>query len=245
MLNIISEGENHVITEQQLGEKWSGVAAVQLDIPPIVPDDWAAFWQIWNAEKARAQRIGADRNNTGPGGWVGLDLISALGKNSFQQPVVPELADACPRMMATILEHFPFTSLRLVRLWQSIVPIRPHREGSPNRFQYPSEFRTMLHDTNVRPTFYMTPVLDHAHADSEPAKAAAKLTGVRHYVDAKPGESFIFNGETAYHGAEYDPGHHKILVIVKGDLDLDRYDDLMTRSVLKHGAGAIRMSMPT
>lgn len=164
-----------------------------------------------------------------------MDLISALGKNSFEQPVVPELIGACPVMMDTILKHFPFTSLRLVRLWQSIVPIKPHREGSPNRFQYPSEFRTMLHDTNVRPTFYMTPVKDPASADSEPAKLEAKLNGVRHYVNVSLGESFIFNGETAYHGAEYDPGHSKILMIVKGDLDLDRYDDLMQRSVDKYG----------
>lgn len=220
-----------MITQEQLGKKWRGVTATVLDIPDIVPDDWDTFWQIWNAEKARSRRIGADRNNTGPGGWVGLDLIHAQGKNSFEQPIVPELAEACPRMMSNIIQHFPFSSLRLVRLWQSIVPIKPHREGNPNQFQYPSEFRTMLHDTNTRPTFYMTPVMDHANADSEPAKAEAKLNGRRHYVNVAPGESFIFNGETAYHGAEYDPGHHKILVIVKGDLDLDRYDDLMQRSV--------------
>lgn len=229
-----------MITHEQLGNKWRNTAAAKLDMPPIVPDDWAAFWYIWHAEKARARRVGADRNNTGPGGWVGIDLLppDQSGKpRSFEQPYAPALAEACPNMMRTIREHFPIRDIKIIRLWQSIVEIKPHREGwFPNSFRYPSEFRAMIHDENVRPTFYLLPITDPENADSETAKANAKLLHERQYVDAKPGEAFVFNGETAYHGAEYDPGHSKILMIVKGPLDLDKYDDLMTRSVKKHGS---------
>lgn len=110
---------------------------------------------------------------------------------------------------------------------------------------FPNAFRIMLMDNNPRPTFYLTAAPngeDFAPGDNVEDIKKALRSAQRHYVRLPSGRnSFVFADAAAYHGADLLPGHSKILVVLKGRLDRERYDDLMVRSMHRYQDYAIKI----
>jgi hypothetical protein len=57
----------------------------------------------------------------------------------------------------------------------------------------------------------------------------------RHYIKLPPDtNTFVWNNEDFLHGADYDPQYKKILVVVKGWVDVNRLEVLLDRSLEKY-----------
>lgn len=227
---------NKLEKQQYLSGKYGNIAYTPLDIPEVHPDSWQEFWEIWNAERDFLERRWSDRNNVGTKHWLGMEIWEDTNseKRAWAMPYSQRMRDANPHMMSTIQEHMPFSKIGTVRLWRSVEEIWPHREGNPSLYLHPMEVRVMLADSNPVPTFYLTPVQNRLNADFESARYLAREEGNRLYMNpSKENNSFVFNCETCYHGSDYDPNYAKILMVVNGVMDLDRYDDLMSRSIKK------------
>lgn len=249
-----------MITIGDLNERWGDITALPLDLPFIQPDDWDSFWEIWHRDSDYTIR-NADRLNPGAKRpWLGMDLIDNSAANrAYIQPYSPDMAAALNGMVKLIEDCFPFQTLSQIRLWQNVTEILPHRDrnvGNEKNPQFekrqqpgfvklfPNEFRIVLTDNNPRPTFYLTaaPNRDFAPGDDIQDRKLAHQSAERHYVRLPSGRnSFVFADTTAYHGADLLDGHSKILVVLKGQLDRDRYDDLMVRSMNRYQDYAIKI----
>jgi hypothetical protein len=236
------------VTMESLNEKWTGIISCPLDIPKIEPDNWNDFWEIWNREK------GPTFNRTraaAPVLWNGLDLIE-IGKtqrNKYESTYSPQLAESCVKMMASIREHMPYINIARCRLWESIEVIKPHRDKNKearDRMPLPAQFRSMLSDTNPSPTFYLSPVLNENETPQEGvvAREIAFKSGKRYYIDSmlEDTNSFVFDGTKVYHGSDYDPQYSKIILVLGGRLDLEKYDDIMERSSKKYANRVMRLA---
>jgi len=253
-----------MLTIGDLNERWGDITALPLDLPYIQPDDWNTFWDIWKRDRDYTVR-NAERMNVGTSRpWLGIDLIDNSAANrAYIQPYSADMAAALNGMIKLIEDCFPFQSLSQIRLWQNVIEITPHRDQNvgnttgKGRKQFdkgkqlrhvklfPNAFRIMLTDNNPRPTFYLTAAPnseDFAPGDDIADIQKAHQSAQRHYVRLPPGRnSFVFADVTAYHGADLLPGHSKILVVLKGQLDRERYDDLMVRSMHRYQDYAIKI----
>ena len=52
--------------------------------------------------------------------------------------------------------------------------------------------------------------------------------------------AFAWNNEDFLHGADFDPQYRKILVVIKGWVDVNRLEELLDRSIEKYPEYVIR-----
>jgi hypothetical protein len=83
----------------------------------------------------------------------------------------------------------------------------------------------MLYDTNLIPTLSLIPSLP------DTSNEFAGLFPIKSIPETN---SFVWNNLRTKHGSTYIPPFKKIVIILdRYDLDIDRYNDLMVRSIEK------------
>lgn len=124
-----------------------------------------------------------------------------------------------------IMEYFPFKSLSRIGMWSSFANVPYHRDQV--RFtDNPSTFRLMLHDENPKQTLSVVDVLPDEEIDPK------NIFQIPDLVDTN---SFAWNNLRIKHGSTYDRRYRKILFLFERyELDVDRYNNLMARSVEKY-----------
>lgn len=226
----------------RLGEKYKGIVALPLALPRFELDSVEDFWRIWNEEQARVDRQHIDRGAVGKDPskvskeytqWDGLAMYEdqeLLGKAAWVTKISPAMAESQSNYIKSIFDLLPFAKIRSIRLWSSNCTIPAHYDGNmPSALdgvmRFPTEIRIMLDDKNPKETFYLTPVTKHKPHTEIPAED-------RYYVKL-PADSntFAWNNEDYLHGSDYNPEYKKILVVVKGWVDLDRLEKLLDKSI--------------
>lgn len=230
-----------------LHEKFKGIAGLPLALPRFELDDVAKFWEIWNANVATVARQVTlkDRGSEGVANpsmsrtqWDGLALYedtTLLDWAAWRTVVSEELADSQKNYIKSIFDQLPFQRIRSIRLWSAHTKIPPHYDGNmppalDNVLQFPAEFRIMLDDKNPTETFWICSSKKYkpgqTHSVSDNDKLFIKLP-----ADTN---SFSWNNENFLHGADYDPQYKKILVVIKGWVDLDKLEALIDASIKKY-----------
>ena len=236
----------------KLIEKYQGIAALPFDIPRFEPDSWSDFWEIWNSENQKVWRQHLDRGAVGAAApemdltqWDGLSLFElpelyTLG--AWGTKICQPMIEANPKLISNLLESLPFVKTRSIRLWSSHTVIRLHRDDNmPSSLspylRFPTEIRVMIDDKNPRETFWLA-----CHKKYKPNEEAKIPDNERYYVHL-PAESntFAWNNEDYLHAADYIEGHRKILVVIKGWIDVDRFEELMDRSIERFPNYVIRI----
>jgi hypothetical protein len=235
----------------ELSDKYQTIAYTPLDIPAIGPDHWPTFLSIWNERKDRyykqrpdARAMHKHGNRSAKGEWLGLEMWEDPnpGRRVWSCPYVPEIKETNPTMVNMIEELLPFEIIWSVKFMRSTDMVGIHQEGPMTTTMHPREFRIMLFDENPIPTFYLTPIKNRITADQSIDIQEAKRTGQKLYMSPpKENNSFVFNNETCYHGSDYNPAYSKVIISFRGYLDLDRYDELMSRSIKKFENQIIRV----
>lgn len=225
----------------RLEEKYKGIVTLPLALPKFELDSPAEFWRIWNAEKEKVARQIIDRGALGTTNptlshtqWDGLALYEdeeLLRTAAWKTKVCPELAASQPNYLKSILASLPFVRIRSVRLWSSHTAITAHYDGNmppalDGVMHFPTEIRLMLDDQNPKETFWL--------CSSTKYKPNAKNipTEDRFYVKLPSDtNTFAWNNEDYLHGADFDPQYRKILVVIKGWVDVFKLEKLLDKSI--------------
>ena len=228
----------------RLNEKYKDIAGLPLAIPKFELDSPDAFWHVWNRELVKVDRQHVDRGAVGVADpkmhttqWDGLAFYedeTLLDNAAWRTKVCQELAVTQPRYLKSILDNLPFVRIRSVRLWSSHTAITAHYDGNmpsllDGVMHFPTEIRIMLDDQNPAETFWLT-----SSTKYKPNTKNIPLAD-RHYVKLpNDTNTFAWNNENYLHGADFDPKYRKILVVVKGWVDIDRLEALLDASMVKY-----------
>lgn len=196
---------------------------VPFDIPVIQTKDHEYFvdWYFKNSGTAVKQKP----NLANPDGVYNSHFrtINSDNVNSevWTKTFVEETFKLFPELREQVLEYFPITHLCQWRMWSSTAAILNHRDDDP-LVDFPCAMRVKLYDENPNETLWL-------REDDEPYK---------HYFlpNLKDTNSFAWNNVRVYHGSSYDPTYKKILwlVTINNNLNVNKYIDLMDRSINKY-----------
>jgi len=233
----------------KLQEKFKGIAGLPLALPKFELDDVAKFWQIWNTNvtKVARQVTLKDRGSEGTVNpsmdltqWDGLALYEdadLLDMAAWLTETSEELAESQKNYIKSIFNQLPFQRIRSIRLWSAHKKIPPHYDGNmppslDRVLQFPAEIRIMLDDQNPTETFWICSNKKHKPGQQQPIPDNDKI-----YIKLpEDTNTFAWNNEDFLHGADYDPQYKKILVVVKGWVDLDKLEALIDASIEKYPA---------
>lgn len=229
----------------RLNKKYKDIAGMPLALPKFELDSPEEFWRIWNQELVKVDRQVIDRGAEGVADpkmhttqWDGLAFYedeTLIDHAAWRTKVCQELADSQPNYVKSIFDSLPFAKIRSIRCWSAHTTIPPHYDGNMPGFLdgkmfFPTEIRLMLDDKNPTETFWLCSSKKHKSNSKEVISMTDRL-----YVKL-PGDtnSFAWNNEDFLHGADFNPQYRKILVVVKGWVDIDKLEALLDASIAKY-----------
>jgi hypothetical protein len=235
----------------KLIKKYKGIISLPLDLPNFELDDPDEFWRIWNEEVDRVSRQKIDRGAVGTNSpsldhtqWDGLALYedeSLLKDAAWLTKVSTALAETQPTYLKRIMSELPYVRIRSVRLWSAHTTITPHYDGNmppslDGIMRFPTEIRIMLDDKNPKETFWLC-----SNEKYQPNTKKSILKRDRYYVKLPTDtNTFIWNNEDSLHGADFEEPYRKILVVIKGWIDVNRLEEMLDRSIAKYPEYIIR-----
>lgn len=229
----------------RLEEKYKGIVALPLALPRFELDSADDFWRIWKEEQSKVDRQHIDRGAVGKDPakvsklhtqWDGLALYedeTLLDLAAWRTKLSPALAESQPNYIKSIFENLPFVRIRSMRLWSANRTIPAHYDGNmpvslDGKLKFPTEIRIMLDDKNPAETFWLTAVAKNKPHTPIPLSD-------RYYVKLpKDTNTFAWNNEDYLHGADFKPQYRKILVVIKGWIDVTKLELLLDQSIEKY-----------
>jgi hypothetical protein len=239
---LLTKYRNIFINDQTRSvEDWKEYCYVPLDLPRFDrPDivDW--FYQNTKPTKKihitplnpSIKEVGFNTAEIYYNGSTGANRTSRFRTINER----PDFIETFPEFYNQIIEAFPFKSFNYLMFLNSIDDIEYHRDQE-TVFDGPSQFRIMMHDENPLPTL--------GFVDVKPNEAV-DMTKV--FYEQRPTEtnSLAWNNLRLKHGSAYNPKYRKLILgILDYELDIDRFHDLMKRSVDKYKKYAMISLGPT
>ena len=207
-------------------EQWGKYCYVPLDIPRYnYPEIVKWFWKECKPSVKQKPDIANSAY-----GFSNFDTVDIIPNGEIQEDVWslnlrPEFTTLFPNFIERLLLDFPFKQINRIRLWSSKSPVSAHRDQT-KFIDFPGGFRISLYDENFRSTLYLKENLP-----DEPITSPFQFN----IPNLKETNSFVWNNLRTKHSSAFLSGRRKILIILdRNDLDIDRYHDLMERSILKY-----------
>jgi hypothetical protein len=219
---------------KQLGDDYRNVKWLPLDIPRIELEDKEEFFSIWNTESVDILRQAVCvaepwEKEKHPGGnkssWYvpqfkGLTLWNHPMYNLEMKPFTAKRYygnKQLDRIVEQVFEYFPIHTMWEIFLWESLVPIGPHRDKS-SYWNCPTEFRSMIYDENPDPTLFVVDI----------------EKGDKNYIDLpEDTNNFCWSNGTHIHGSDFY-GKRKIILCMNGIQHSGKSRELFERSVTKY-----------
>jgi hypothetical protein len=230
--------ENYVSQEYidrmaELSEKYQNIKWLPLAVPKFQLDDIPAFITLWDKKSRDILRINSDvgepwSKEDHPLGenssWYralfkGLTLWSNphRANGSFYHNIYTGKDRQVSRIIDQVFEFFPMHTIWEIYLWESTMPVGPHRDIG-DFWKCPTEFRAMVYDENIDPTFYVVDI----------------EKGDKNYIDCPPDtNSFCWSNGTQIHGSDYF-NKRKIILCVSGVQHSDKTSVLLEKSLEKY-----------
>jgi hypothetical protein len=208
-------------------EKWGKYCCVPLDIPRYEYPELVK----WYFEKAKPiYKLKSDIANP-EYGMTNFDSVDVFVTGKIENHIwtvnpQQDFLKLFPEVLERILKDFPFKSVDRINLWSSHKGVRFHRDHT-KFIDYPSSFRIMLYDTNPVQTLGLAERLpDQPDTDSFLKFPVPRIADTN---------SVVWNNLRIKHGSFFIQSFRKIILIIdKYELDVDRYHDLMERSINKY-----------
>lgn len=213
--------------ELKLAEAYGNYCLVPLDIPKF-NNPSLVKWFFDHCEPT--YKISKDVANDRTGG-TNFDAIDVLPTNETGQQdiwtlnVRQDFMTDFKDVYDEIMYYFPFKSLSRIRFWSSTKNVLFHRDHT-KFVDFPGAFRIMLYDENSSQTLSLIPSLPDTVDNLSEQFPIPKLENTN---------SYVWNNLRTKHGSVFVPGFRKIIIILdRYDIDIDRYQDLITRSINKY-----------
>jgi len=211
-----------------VSNQWTKVPYIPVDTPIIEPDNWDLFWELWNQHKDRIKRE-MDEPDYWQGVMIYLHPTIDPSKFNFNTTPISDWTMHFPKMFQAINNAMPYKFIEKIVLWQNVREIDPHFDPDRWVHPFPDSLRVMLHDTNKKPTLYMTkwPERNDSYNPIPVTKVKGGDFGIKSksitdadkfYCDVpKETNTFLLNNGAFLHGA--DMGTEKIIMAIKGTPD--------------------------
>lgn len=224
-------------TQQQfinLEREYSDIPWMPLAIEKILPKDIEHFVDYFKKNSIPGLRQiesfdeYADKNDNQSSWhnpyWRTLEIYrSPLAKQWFgTNTIANHNVDATkifPELYEQVFELFPYKEIFFIRFWSNTRPVDLHRDQDWT-YNLPLSCRSIIYDENSDPTFYV-------------AKNKGNDTKLDYVILPDDTNSFAFNNGAFLHGADHK-GKSKILMVVSGIPDINKYNKLLKSSVNKY-----------
>lgn len=214
----------------KLERKFSKYCYVPIDIPKIVPADSANFL-AWFTEHSRPVRKIARDVACGIRDHYEFKAIDSQNQFNriWEQNRRTDIFKVVPELKAA------FDALPIINpqfsLWNSIAEVQPHRDQGVWE-DLPVSFRIMLYDDNPTSTL----ALQHAPAVMSAMKPWKTEDHPKFILPRlEETNTFAWSNLRTVHSSTRQQEYQKILLIFTGmELDLDKYEELMERSIKKY-----------
>jgi len=218
-----------------LERKYGDIPWIPLAIPKILPNNLDHFIRYFNENaKAGVRKTHSydepdnDPNNKSSSWnnpyWKTLELYRGpssekwFGTNTIENYNV-DARNIFPELYEQIFDLLPYKELFFVRFWSNIRPVGLHRDQDWT-YNLPLSCRSIISDSNIDPTFYLS-------------KTKGSLEDRQYVKLPADTNTFAFNNGAFWHGADY-AGYNKILMVVSGIPDVDKFEKILSNSTVKY-----------
>jgi hypothetical protein len=207
-------------------ECWGKYSCVPLDIPRYNYPE-LVNWYFDKAKPIFKLKSDIANSEYGMSNFNSVDVFVTDKVEEHIWSINPqqEFLTLFPEVLERILKDFPIKSIRKFVLWSSHKNVRFHRDHT-KFVDYPGSFRIMLYDENPIQTLS----LDECLPD-QPSSLLNQFD-IPRLADTN---SVAWNNLRVKHGSFFLQNFRKIILIIDWyELDVDRYHDLIERSVNKY-----------
>lgn len=219
-------------------ERWGNYCYTPLDIPRIESTDLVE-WFFENSKPTVKLKEDIANKDTGIPVFNSIDIFPSGKIDNMEYWSInnrPDFLIKFKNIQDQIMEYFPVKEITQMRMWSSNMNIMWHRDHT--RFtDNPNSFRIMLHDENPEQTLGVVKALPDSYLNLNDKFLIPRLPETN---------SFAWNNLRTKHGSSHNPAYRKILIIIERyNLDIDKYHNLMERSVEKFKEHVLTCNLPT
>lgn len=209
----------------ELEKKYGKYLMVPLAVPMFeLPDpDHFKKWYFDHAIRPVKQKGDYVADVTGYSPFYSVDLVQKVGEDWNLNIQKDSFVKEFPHLWQQFYDVLPCDDLLTINLWSSVETFSEHRD-SAEMWDGPNSFRIPLYDENPESTLY---VMDNP---TKPYKVEDT-----HWLPRLPDtNTYMWNNLRCMHGSVKAEPHQKILAVIIGLVNPDRYDEVMSKSVEKY-----------
>ena len=222
-------------------EDWRECAYIPLDIPRIDRPD-IVDWFYNNCKPIERLKVTSSNPDIYDLSFNSMEIYyegSVSKKKTTRYRSVndrPDFIETFPDFRDQILELFPLKSCNYLMFLNSTGDVPYHRDHE-NIIDGPSQFRIMMYDENPEETLGFFEVKPDEEMNLNNIRLQSRFTETN---------SLAWNNLRVKHGSFYKPGYKKLILgLLDYELDMDRFHDLMKRSVEKYKDHLLMAPGPT
>jgi hypothetical protein len=208
-------------------ERWGQYCCVPLDIPRYDYPE-VVSWYFERAKTIHKLKPDVANSEYGMTNFDAVDvfLTSKIEDHIWTVNPQQDFLTLFPEVIKRIFQDFPVKSIGRLSLWSSHRNVRFHRDHT-KFIDYPSSFRIMLYDANPIQTLKLVECLP-----DQPERELITKISIPRLPETN---SIAWNNLRTKHGSFFIESFRKIILIIdRYELDVDRYHELMERSVEKY-----------
>lgn len=205
----------------EIEQKYGKYLLVPLAVPLFEIPDKDHFMTWWEAHAIRPTKQKGDyvASDLGISPFESVDLLQEIGDDWNLNLQTESFKKEFPKLWQQFNDSFPCDKLYSINLWSSVQPFTEHRD-SAEMVDFPASFRVKLYDENPEETLFVFDNPSNPYTCEEPT-----------FLPRLPStNTYVWNNLRTMHGSVYDQKYKKILAVVAGQVNLDRYDELLSRS---------------
>lgn len=234
----------------KLVDKFSHIGFIPLDVPRFEPDNWADWHNQYHIDSSNVEYHPLDMSPAaikyretvhfwGCCPFANIDDAIVDDPSQFFTTRRVHWEGKFPHLWDNIQKILPFKRVDVVTLWNSKREVKGHKDQHWNvskehhhLMRWPSEFRIEIYSENPVDVFRVRP-----KSDDEVGAGFMNTLKINEEmatcVMPPTTNSWAFRNEGMVHGSKY-LGCNKHLLLVRGIFDVDKLDDLFSRSISKY-----------
>lgn len=234
LINFMSENRKHQLSMfannnpkfLELERKFGKYLLVPLALPVFELPDTEKFLAWWNKHCTVPTKMQGDvtMKEYGMNPFEAVDLLHTIGSDWGLNLQTESFKSEFPKLYQQFFDQLPCSKILNITMWSSIKRLPEHRDSS-EYIDIPAAFRIKLYDENPEETLFCfdNPLNPYSIGET---KMLPRLPNTNTYV---------WNNLRVQHGSTYDPKYKKILAVVIGVPDPDKYEAILTNSINMYG----------
>lgn len=206
----------------EIEKKYGKYLMVPLALPIFELPDKEHFMHWWKKYAIRPTKQKGDyvASVTGYSPFESIDIIQKIGEDWNLNMQTDNFKKEFPHLWQQVYDQLPVDDILVFNLWSAVQTFSEHRD-SAEMIDCPNSFRILFYDENPENSLYVfdNPTKPY-HCEETTFLPNVPTTN-----------TYMWNNLRCMHGSVYDPNYKKVLGVIVGLVNPDKYDEVMSRSV--------------